>query len=116
MKSLQGLTDEDVHRAVAVRLCASGYDAMTTPEVNRLGESDESQLAWAAQDSRVLLSFNVSDFARLHNDWIREGRHHCGIVVSAQRPIGDVVRRLLHLAHVMDREQMCDRLEFLTNW
>jgi hypothetical protein len=45
-----------------------------------------------------------------------EGRHHAGIIVSSQRPIGDVIRRLLHLASALDAESMRDRLEFLTDW
>jgi len=39
-----------------------------------------------------------------------------GIVVSSQRPIGDVVRRLLHLSGELDAESMRDRLEFLGDW
>ena len=45
-----------------------------------------------------------------------EGRHHAGIVVSSQRPIGEVIRRLLHLASALDAESMRDRLEFLSDW
>ena len=48
------LTDEDVYAAVAPALRKAGVDAMSTREVGRLGESDESQLAWAASTGRVL--------------------------------------------------------------
>ena len=41
-------TDEDVYAAVAVALRKAGLDAVSTPEAGRLGESDDSQLAWAA--------------------------------------------------------------------
>ena len=47
---------------------------------------------------------------------IAQGRHHAGIVVSSQRPIGGVIRRLRHLANTLDVESMRDRLEFLSDW
>ncbi|MGH7135311.1 MAG: hypothetical protein ACREHD_06195 [Pirellulales bacterium] len=62
------------------------------------------------------MSFNVGDFVRLHGEWLRSGRHHAGLVVSEQRPLGETLRRLLNLAAAFGAEDMCDRLEFLTNW
>lgn len=47
---------------------------------------------------------------------MKQGRHHAGIVVSSQRPIGEVIRRLAHLAATIDAASMCDRLEFLGDW
>lgn len=109
-------TDEDVYAAVAAGLRKAGLDAVSTPEAGRLGESDESQLAWAAGQGRVLVTFNVAHFSALHSTWIAVGRHHAGIVVSSQRPIGDMLRRLLHLAGTLDSTAMQDRLKFLVDW
>jgi hypothetical protein len=109
-------TDEDVYAAVAVGLRKAGLDAISTPEADRLGESDESQLAFAAHAGRVLLTFNVAHFAALHSDWLSKGAHHAGIVVSSQRPIGDMLRRLIHLARTLDANALNDRLEFLGDW
>ncbi len=89
---------------------------MSTPKVDRLGENDEPQLMWAAQEGRVLLTFNVGDFARLHDDWLKISRHHAGIVVSSQRPIGDLLHRVVALASVLSAEEMRDRLEYASNW
>ena len=69
MGQIQFFTDEDIHRAVAVQLRLAHWDAIATPEVNRLGESDESQLAWSAAEGRVLVTFNAADFARRHYAW-----------------------------------------------
>ena len=109
-------TDEDVYAAVASALRKHGFDATSTPEVDRLGESDESQIAHAASEGRVLVTFNVAHFASLHATWMEHGRHHAGIVVSSQRPIGDVLRRLIHLAGAVDADSLKDRLEFLGDW
>jgi hypothetical protein len=116
MSQMRVFTDEDMQGAIAGLLRAAGFDALATPEANRLGESDPSQLLWATQEGRVLTTYNVSDFARLHSEWVTQGLHHAGIVVSRQRPIGDAFRRLLHLAQTLSAEEMHDRLEYLSNW
>jgi predicted nuclease of predicted toxin-antitoxin system len=105
-------TDEDVYAAVAPALRKAGLDALSTPETGRRGQSDEAQLAYAAGERRVLVTFNVAHFAGLHAAWL----HHAGIVVSSQRPIGDLLRRILHLAATLSAEAMQDRLEYLGDW
>ena len=109
-------TDEDVYGSVALKLRERGLDAMSTPEANRLGASDLSQIEWAAQQGRVLLTFNVAHFTRLHDEWLSRSQHHSGIIVSSQRPIGDLLRRARALASSLGAEEMRDRLEFLSNW
>ncbi len=109
-------TDEDVYAAIAPALRKASRDAVSTPEAGRLGESDESQLTYAADEGRVLVTFNVAHFAALHAAWMAEARHHAGIVVSTQRPIGDLLRRILHLTGTLDADAMQDRLEYLSDW
>ena len=75
-----------------------------------------SQLVWATRENRVLLTFNVSDFSRIHEEWVGSSRHHAGIIVSSQRSIGDLLRRIVALASSLNAEEMRDRLEFLSNW
>lgn len=109
-------TDEDIYAAVAVELRKAGIDAVSAPEAARLGETDSAQLLWATQENRVLVTFNVHDFARLHHEWMHRGLHHSGLVVSQQRPIGDVVRRVLRIASSLSSDEMTDRLEYLSQW
>src|SRR4030042_6474537 len=97
MSAIRFCTDEDVYAATVVALRRAGLDAISTPESGRLGQSDEGQLDWAATEGRVLVAFNVGHFAALHAAWLRHDRHHAGIVLSSQSPLGDLVRRLLHL-------------------
>jgi len=116
MAQVRFFTDEDLYGATSIGLRKAGYDAISTPEAGRLGETDESQLRWASDQGRVLVTFNVAHFASLHTQWMKRGRHHAGIVVSAQPPIGDLLRRLLHVAGTLDADAMRDRLEFLSDW
>ena len=92
MSALRFFTDEDVYGAIAPALRRAGVDAVSTPETGRRGESDESQIEWAAAEGRTLVTFNAAHFAELHAIWMRRGQRHAGIVVSSQRPIGDMVR------------------------
>ena len=116
MTPIRFFTDEDVYGSVARRLRERGFEAVSTPEADRLGETDQAQLEWAVQEGRVLLTFNVADFARLHDEWLSHLRHHTGIIVSIQRPIGDLLRRVVALASALGAGEMRDRLEFLSNW
>lgn len=116
MSAPRFVTDEDVFADIAVQLRQHGYDAVSVPEAGRLSEDDPSQLEWAADHGRIVITFNVGDFVRLHSEWLRSGRSHAGLIVSEQRPLGETLRRLLNLASSLSAEQMRDRLEFLTNW
>ncbi|MBS0211051.1 MAG: DUF5615 family PIN-like protein [Planctomycetes bacterium] len=116
MSAIKFFTDEDVYGAIAVALRRAGFDAISTSEARRLGTSDADQLDWATNEGRVLVTFNVADFAQLHADWLARGQHHAGIAVSSQRHIGDLARRLLHFGNTVAAEAMIDRLEFLGDW
>ena len=116
MSAIRFLMDEDVYGACAPALRRAGIDALSTREAGRAGQSDESQLAWASNENRALFTFNVGHFADLHALWMAERRHHAGIIVSSQRPVGEVIRRLQRLATALDAQSMCDRLEFLSDW
>ena len=74
MAPIRFFADEDVYGSVAPKLREKGFDAVSTPEASRLGENDESQLEWAAQEGRVFLTFNVGHFACLHYEWLNGSR------------------------------------------
>jgi hypothetical protein len=116
MSAIRFFTDEDVYGAVAVALRRAGFDALSTPEAGRLNESDESQLLFAASQGCAIVTFNVAHLAARHAEWMRRGQNHAGVIVSRQHPIGEILRRLLNLAHTLDAESMRNRLEFLSDW
>lgn len=41
------------------------------------------------------------------------GRHDAGIVVSSQRPVGELLRRLIRMTGARDADALRDSLEFL---
>jgi len=110
--------DEDsMDHHVILGLRRHGLDVVTVFEVGRAGHDDEAQLLFSTQQGRVIVTSNRTDFARLHAQWMRDGRSHAGIVHAPQQHfgIGETVRRLLMLATAMEPGDMIDRVEYLTS-
>lgn len=77
--------------------------------MNRRGYPDNQQLAFAAAESRVIVTKD-HDFLRLH----ATGIAHTGIAfVSADATTGGIIRGLTLLYQVLEAEEMSDHVEFL---
>jgi predicted nuclease of predicted toxin-antitoxin system len=99
--SLAFLLDEDISYRVAEGLRQRGVDAVSVHEVGRAGKalSDEDQLAFAARDGRVLVTYNRADYQLLDATWRLKGRTHAGVLWCAEksiprRAIGDLIRAI----------------------
>jgi len=81
-------------------------------------KSDDEQLAFAAERGCALYTFNVSDFYRLHREWISAGRQHAGMILAPQQrfSVGEQLRRILRLRATVSSESMRNQVEFLANW
>lgn len=109
--------DEDAQQSSLVRaLRARQVDVQTAQEAGLIGVSDEEQLAHAADEGRVILTFNRGDFVKLHIACLNQERTHSGIIVSDQLPVGVLLRRLLKLLDARNADEMESWLEFLSNW
>ena len=109
--------DADAH-ALLNGLRHRGWDVTSSRERGILRCTDEEQLVWAAERGRTIYTYNASDFCRLHSEFLREGRHHAGIIVGDQQAvsIGEELRRLLRICEAKAADDMRDSLEFLSNW
>src|SRR5712691_10151645 len=104
--------DSDLVAALRSR----GVHVITVLDAGLSGKSDDQQLAFAVEHGCVLYTCNVSDFYRLHTDWMVAGREHAGMILVQQQrlSVGEQLRRILRLrvATVSLRNQV----EFLSNW
>jgi hypothetical protein len=119
MSRLRLYLDEDIQaQALLAGLRARAVDVVTTSEAGRAVTDDESQLAFATTEGRVLVTCNVVDFPRIHGQWLALEKEHAGIVIVPQQrwPVGQVLARLLALQSALSREQMRSRIEYLGNW
>src|SRR3954454_20637917 len=94
---------------LAVDLRGRGFDVLTTEQAGNDTASDEAQLAFAAAETRAILTFNIRDFAPLHEQWLAANRAHAGIIVSQQlggRQYGLLLQRMLRLLNQFTREEM----------
>jgi hypothetical protein len=89
--------DENVPEAIAAAVRLRGYDVATVRDAERKAASDLDQLRYASLQKRVLFTFNIVDFVKLHDEFTATGRHHSGILLSKQLPVGIIVKRLLKL-------------------
>jgi predicted nuclease of predicted toxin-antitoxin system len=108
--------DRHVMTRLATDLRARGYDIMTTQEAGQDTATDEQQLAFATAEGRAILTFNIRDFAPLHEFWRRADRPHAGIVVSQQlgsRHYGLLLNRALRLLNHFTAEEMISNLVHL---
>lgn len=77
--------DEDVHHLIAHALRHRGWDALTTIDAARQGTDDLDQIHYATRLGYTILSYNVTDFPRLHGEILSAGDHHAGIIVATSR-------------------------------
>ncbi len=101
--------DRHIMKRLAVDLRSRGYDVLTTEEAGKDSASDEEQLTLATSESRALLTFNIRDFAPLHEQCQAAERPHAGIIVSQQlgrRQYGLLLERMLRLLNHFTAEDM----------
>jgi hypothetical protein len=106
--------DQDLVRALRIR----ALDVVTALDSGMIESTDQDQLDHATTHGRVLYSFNVGDFYRLHTQYLSEGKSHAGIILAPQQrySVGDQIRGLLKLIGAKSMEEMQNQLEFIGPW
>src|ERR1035438_10377749 len=99
-------------------LHSRGIPVITALDAGLTEKPEDEQLAFAAEHGCVLYTFNVSDFYRLHTQWVSAGREHAGIILAPQQrfSVGEQLRRILRLRAMAGIEGMRNQVEFLANW
>lgn len=112
------LDDDSSERDLVRALRSRGVDVVTAQEVGLDGHDDEEHLAYAAEQSRVLFSFNRRDFYRIHSEWLTQDKSHAGIILAQQQrySVGERTRRILKIIASKSAEDMNNEVEFLNAW
>ena len=110
------LDEDTIKTALIQALRNADLDVVTVADVRRLGYTDEEQLIWATEQKRVIYSFNIGDFCRLHRDYMAEDKSHSGIILASQQQysVGQQLRGLLKLATDKSDQDMLNQLVFLS--
>ncbi|MGL5835923.1 MAG: DUF5615 family PIN-like protein [Waterburya sp.] len=111
--------DEDTIKGALVKaLRNADLDVITVIDARMLGRSDEEQLIWSTKQKRVIYSFNIGDFCKLHRDYMIQGKTHTGIILAPQQQygIGQQLTGLLKLVAANSAEDMMNQLIFLNSY
>jgi predicted nuclease of predicted toxin-antitoxin system len=111
--------DEDTMDNALIRgLKAHGIDVVSASEAGMVDQFDHEHLSYATSAGRVLVTYNVRDFNRLHAQYQREGRQPAGLIFMPQQrySIGEKLRRLLRIMAARSAESMVSQVEFLSAW
>ena len=101
---------------LADALTAEGIATSTARQLGLAGSSDSDLLDFAVREGHVLLTENVSDFARLSGDRLTSGGHHPGILIAlssrfTRRPAG--VSVIVEAVKPLYADDLSDRLVYL---
>ena len=108
--------DEDVPFSFSQALLLRSVDVVTTQQVENKGLSDKEQLVYSIKTGRCIFTHNKRDFILLHNEYLRKGIDHTGIILSDQLPTGILLKRFMKLWFSLKPSDMKNRLEYLNNW
>ena len=105
--------DEHVWRELTKRMRDRGYDVLHVVDADQAGRSDESQLEFASQQGRAILTYNVKHFGPLAQLWYEAGRDHAGIILSVELLPGELLRQVQKLLETVSAEDMVNSVRYL---
>ena len=110
------LLDEMYPPGLAAALRVHGIEAFTASELGLAGRSDPDLLSTAFSEGYVVLTENVSDFARLAGERLTSGGHHPGVLTAlssrfSRRPDG--IAAIASAVVALADEELDDRLVYL---
>jgi predicted secreted protein len=115
------ILDIHVPSAVARGLQAVGIDVVTAATWNHGNirtAADETILTVAAQENRILVSYDARTLRPLARAWAELGQRHAGIILIddhtfRQNDIGGIVHALRRLVAERGNDDWHDRMEYL---
>ena len=73
--------NENIDIRLVGLLSSRGIQAIHTITVGNRNVADEFQMNYAASHDYIVLTHNRWDFRKLHEKWVKQGKHHAGIIV-----------------------------------
>jgi predicted nuclease of predicted toxin-antitoxin system len=106
--------DENIEEAIIQGLRRRGIDVVSARDEGFIGKDDDFHLRQAKRIGAIVLTHDV-DFLVLAHRWRTIKREHNGILYahSQNLPIGECIRRLELVVHVLSEEGMRNHIEFL---
>ena len=119
MNPIRLYIDEDaMHAALILSLRSRNVDVVSATDAEMVNRVDDDQLMASTGLGRVLYSYNIKDYQRIHGEWLVKERTHAGIIVAVQQryTVGEELSRLMSIINELSSGDMRNRLEYLGNW
>jgi hypothetical protein len=104
-------------RRVGRPLRTAGHDVLALDEDESLSRlPDVEVLSLAADQARIVITYNVSDFARIAGGWAEAMRNHAGLILltESRAGFGAILRGIEGLLAARPRQyDWIDRVELL---
>ena len=118
MAAVKLYLDADVTSApsLATMLRQRGFDVVSAVEVGNGDWGDAKQLAYAIEQGRALLTFNIKDFVPLVDLLYKRGQDFPGLILSPQIKSAQfslLLRLVLNLLNRADDASMRNTIRFL---
>ncbi len=107
------LCDEHIPHGIVTALRLRGEEITHVEELARKGLSDAEHLEYAATHGYTFFTYDVPDFTALHLTYLREGKHHAGLIFAPELPISEAVRRLSAFLQRYDRFTLADNIWYI---
>jgi predicted nuclease of predicted toxin-antitoxin system len=108
--------NEHLSPRLAVELRRYGFDVTSSREAELLSETDAEQFAYTTLQQRAIVTFNVSDFAHLHEEYLAVEKVHWGIIFSTEETTGVLLHRLLRLLNSVSAEELKNSIRWLNEF
>lgn len=107
------LCDEHIPHSIVTALRLRGEEITHIETLGRKGLSDAAHLEYAAASGYAFFTYDVMDFTALHIAYLREAKHHAGLIFAPELPISEAVRRLSAFLQTYDRFAITDNLWYI---
>jgi len=81
-----------------------------------LSHDDAEQLVWAVTQERAIVTFNVSDFMTLHEEYQADRKEHFGILLSTAETVPVLLHRLLRLLNSLSADELKSQIRWLNDY
>jgi hypothetical protein len=107
------LLDERIWAYLAKLLREQGFDVIHVNEVDLVATPDEKIMAYAADEHRAVVTFNIKHYIPLSIQYFEDGKEHYGVVVSRAISQGELQRRVTKLLESVTVEELMNAVRYL---
>jgi len=107
-----------MHSMLVRALVGRGVDVRTALDCGMIHRSDEDHLQYATAEGRVLFSYNIADYCRIHDEVLQGWQVARGDLTGRPAAIlrGRATAQDSGLRARVSPREMKSRLEFLSRW